>query len=849
MRKIYLLSVLIFIASFAFGQKSLQYNKQGIAPTQQEFLKITNQNNATKDVIWSDDFEDGDITDWTQYDEDGDDQMWTVFDNSVSGGTLVATSASWAGSALTPENWLVSPAIILPTGAVFVDYNAYAQDQAWPEEHYKLLVSTTGNAVADFTTILHEVTIGAGNNEETISLAAYAGQTIYLAWVHYDCTDMYRLNLDDISVYSSIVMDLAIDNVLSPSNASSCTLTATEDVTVNIANVGGLDATGFEVSYAIDGGTPVVETYAGTIASGASVEYTFTTKADLSGLAYYNMNFEVTIADDVTASNNTAELEVRNTDGELVVRAWTDGDGGQEWSLTNEASEIVAYHGAYQWTILEETSVCILDDDCYTFAFTGFDETGWVELVYNSATVAGGETPGNTTGGVTWFGIGSACASVDAALTMLTTPAYAQPGSIDITGQMQNVGADNITSFDLTYNIDGGTESAVYSVTGVDIASGATYDFTHDVAYNFDTEDTYTINVTIANVNADEDANVANNTASKSITVTTAQVQRMVVLEQFTTENCGYCPGVLGIIEAHLDVNPNFIIMSHHAGYGTDWLTIDENVAHEEFYNGSIFAPAGMFDRHYNGLDNDSDGNTDPGPVFWDGATYGTDMIDERSEIPAFVTVNINGTNVDGELTLTVSGDFLAEYSQTIGVSLWITEDGITTENQSGASGTWTHRFTTRDAISARLGDEIESVTGSGDSYSQEYTFTVDPSWDIDQLYLVAMVNNMDDADVNNREIQNAVQVKLSDLQEANSISNINTDINIYPNPAKDVLNIYNAENANISIFDIVGKLVISENNISATQSINISNLTKGTYFVTINRNNSVETQKIVISK
>ena len=103
------------------------------------------------------------------------------------------------------------------------------------------------------------------------------------------------------------------------------------------------------------------------------------------------------------------------------------------------------------------------------------------------------------------------------------------------------------------------------------------------------------------------------------------------------------------------------------------------------------------------------------------------------------------------------------------------------------------------------------------------------------------------------QNISNDASISMIDNIDINTtltgIDNINFKTRIYPNPANDVINIYNAESANISIFDIVGKLVMTENNITATQSINISNLTEGTYFVTINRNNSVETQKIVISK
>ena len=255
-----------------------------------------------------------------------------------------------------------------------------------------------------------------------------------------------------------------------------------------------------------------------------------------------------------------------------------------------------------------------------------------------------------------------------------------------------------------------------------------------------------------------------------------------------------------------------------------------------------------MFDRDYNGLDNDEYQGVDPGPVFWDGDSYGTNRIEERTAIPASVTLSITGTNDAGNLTLNVAGEFLAEYTHDLGVSLWITEDSIETTSQAGASGTWTHRYTIRDAISERLGDAITTTTGAGDTYSADYTFTVDPSWNVNQLYLVAMVNNMNAGDVNDREIQNAVQVKLTDLQAA-SVSDLDNKFNIYPNPVNNILNITNAQNADVKIYNILGDLVISKNNIGKTQNINTSNLPEGTYFVKISKNNTVETKKVIISR
>lgn len=74
------------------------------------------------------------------------------------------------------------------------------------------------------------------------------------------------------------------------------------------------------------------------------------------------------------------------------------------------------------------------------------------------------------------------------------------------------------------------------------------------------------------------------------------------------------------------------------------------------------------------------------------------------------------------------------------------------------------------------------------------------------------------------------------------------SDISLYPNPASSTLSLKNAENANIEVFDVLGKLMLSQKNISMDAQINVSNLTNGTYFMKISKGNAVTTKRFLIS-
>ncbi|MCF7920226.1 MAG: immune inhibitor A, partial [Candidatus Cloacimonetes bacterium] len=88
--------------------------------------------------------------DWLFLDEDGDSYGWD--DGGALGliayeGDGLAYSASYLNTpgpgALTPDNWLISPAIQMDYNGQ-INYFVCAQDAAWAGEHYGVYVSTTG---------------------------------------------------------------------------------------------------------------------------------------------------------------------------------------------------------------------------------------------------------------------------------------------------------------------------------------------------------------------------------------------------------------------------------------------------------------------------------------------------------------------------------------------------------------------------------------------------------------------------------------------------------------------------------------------------------------------------------
>ena len=137
---------------------------------------------------------------WTIRDDDGDGYNWEWMDASGSNynvyeGTHCMASASFqnnpfgGGTALNPDNWLISPAF---TAGSTVTFWYAGQDPNYAAETFGVYVianGTTSDELAYFT---------ASNTYQqgSVDISDFAGQTVQVAFRHYDVTDMFRLNLD-----------------------------------------------------------------------------------------------------------------------------------------------------------------------------------------------------------------------------------------------------------------------------------------------------------------------------------------------------------------------------------------------------------------------------------------------------------------------------------------------------------------------------------------------------------------------------------------------------------------------------------------------------------------------------
>ena len=200
--------------------------------------------NGGEALSW--DFEQSSLDGWTTIDADGDGYNWVL--GSAEGGVYIAEGASMVGQGhspldlvasgsysnitgvLHPDNYLVSPKVQLGGKITFW---AKGQDADYCAETFGVAVSTTDNINPEsFTMVGEKKTSTAEWVQYEFSLSDYAGQEGYVAIRHYDISDMFVLNVDDIEILPASADWIEVEDVTSPYTIDGLTPETTYEVQV-----------------------------------------------------------------------------------------------------------------------------------------------------------------------------------------------------------------------------------------------------------------------------------------------------------------------------------------------------------------------------------------------------------------------------------------------------------------------------------------------------------------------------------------------------------------------------------------------------------------------------------------
>jgi hypothetical protein len=338
MKKHLLLAICFFTAlQFGFSQENRSTKGSGKnhqVPTSSSRKGITPNPLA---AFWTDDF--SNTTNWTISNQVGNNDDWVIGTGVPAGafaiGGILSTTAS-NGFALYDSDLLCSGDQIADlTTANPINCTGKTAVTLSFEQYYRrfddstlVLVSTDNVNWTGFplnTTVLNNQfcpggTANVNPDIVTINISSVAANqaTVWIRFEFYSPSSFvgpggapgcgYAWMIDDVSLSEPASVDGGVSAIIAP--VSDCGLSATSQVTVAISNFGGSDITGFPVSMTLNGGTPITETFTGTITAGATANYTFTTTINLASPATYTINAYTTIATDGNSANDATSASV-----------------------------------------------------------------------------------------------------------------------------------------------------------------------------------------------------------------------------------------------------------------------------------------------------------------------------------------------------------------------------------------------------------------------------------------------------------------------------------------------------------------------------------------------------------
>ena len=175
------------------------------------------------------DFNDPDT--WTNcqtfYDNDGDGNYWYYvnYTDVDEAGNNVAASASYQnGAVLTPDNWVImGPIDLTDHSDALLEWKVRGIDPSWCQENYSVYVGTSDNYndLINGSASYNETIANGGDAcgqtfaERSLDISASTGGLVYIGFRHHNVSDMFVLNIDDVSVTSTTMSneDFTLENI------------------------------------------------------------------------------------------------------------------------------------------------------------------------------------------------------------------------------------------------------------------------------------------------------------------------------------------------------------------------------------------------------------------------------------------------------------------------------------------------------------------------------------------------------------------------------------------------------------------------------------------------------------
>ena len=458
----------------------------------------------------------------------------------------------------------------------------------------------------------------------------------------------------------------------------------------------------------------------------------------------------------------------------------------------------------------------------YTYVVTGLTGQVSSRFAFRYNVTNGGPNGANSNYvGIDAFKVKRPIAN-DLSLNSVTVPAYMPIGNFSFSGQVGNQGTNAVTSYQVSWQSNGGTVNS-YTVNGVNIAAGSTHDFTHNLPINAVAGQSYAFNFNISTVNGVADGDVTNNSLTSNTQVPSGSTTFKPMIEKFTGSTCVPCAQYNGTTfnAFYTAQNQNF----NYVAYQMNWPG-----------NGDPYYTAeGGVRRDYYGVNAITS-------LWIGGSEYSTS--NDQTAITAHLATQAART---GYFELSGTRDFTGNNAAvTYNITPYLSGTYVlnaaviekTTTLNVATNGETQFKHVMMKMVPDANGTSITMTAGTPISGSISASLVGTNIEQIADCEVILYLQNP-----TTKEIMQSFRA--ADLLSTPTNTLAET-VKLFPNPASDIVRITNVEKANITITDLMGKTVLSLENVTAQTDINVSALQNGVYLFSIKNETVNQTVKFV---
>lgn len=410
----------------------------------------------------------------------------------------------------------------------------------------------------------------------------------------------------------------------------------------------------------------------------------------------------------------------------------------------------------------------------------------------------------------------------DALMSALNVNSIIPSGVTAIAGTIKNNGLTTINTIDIKWQVDAGT-TYTQSLSGLNLAGGQTYDFTHNAQWNA-TPGNYSLKAWVSNINGGSvDADATNDLITKSISVASGSTTRVPLYEKFSSATCGPCASFNGsYFNPFLSNHPNdFSLISYQVnwpGTGDPYYTAETGT--RVSYYGVTGAPTLYVDS--------KDGTN------FNATALESDLTNALTK-PAYFSINATKSLVGNDMTVEVNT--MPYLTGNFKVYVAVVEK-LTTGNVASNGETEFHNVFMK---------MMPDASGTSVNFTHDVLNTTNLQTTLTGLFIEDMADLEVIVFVQDPVTKAIMQSKIATLAlSANSFDSA-SKFKVYPNPSNGIVKIKTESPVDVVVMDISGKTVYTMNQVTSESQLNLSSLQKGIYMAKIISEGSEETQKIIL--